>query len=114
MTLAPSALVFGVPTLRPGHCPCKAKIDSSGPTGATCTNGHRAARMGDELLWEQASAPLGLRPEPRREAARAAQWPEPPGPAAFVGLAGRVVDAIDPHSESDRVALLANFFAAFD
>lgn len=42
-----------------------------------------------------------------------AQWPAPPGKAAFRGLAGAVVDAIDPHSEGDRIAVLAGFLSAF-
>jgi hypothetical protein len=41
------------------------------------------------------------------------EWPAAPGEAAFRGLAGDLVDAIDPHSESDRVALLANVLASF-
>src|SRR5262249_11464642 len=40
-------------------------------------------------------------------------WPDPPGAAAFHGLAGRAVDAIAPHSESDRVALLVSFLVGF-
>ncbi len=42
-----------------------------------------------------------------------AKWPKPPGDEAFLGLAGRVVAAIDPHTESDRVAVLCSFLAAF-
>lgn len=41
------------------------------------------------------------------------EWPEPPGDAAFSGVAGHVVDTIQPHTEADRVALLANFLVAF-
>ncbi|MBI3967373.1 MAG: hypothetical protein HY329_17200 [Chloroflexi bacterium] len=40
-------------------------------------------------------------------------WPEPPGDAAFYGLAGRMVEAACPHTEADRVALLTTFLAAF-
>ena len=36
-------------------------------------------------------------------------WPEPMGPEAFVGLAGDFVRAVEPHTESDRAALLGNF-----
>lgn len=42
-----------------------------------------------------------------------ASWPEPPGPAAFHGLAGRVVEAVDPHTEADPVAVLVSFLTAF-
>ncbi|MBA3779739.1 MAG: hypothetical protein H0X16_10670 [Chloroflexi bacterium] len=41
------------------------------------------------------------------------QWPEPPGRQAFLGLAGRVVEAVDGYTEADPVAVLATFLAAF-
>jgi hypothetical protein len=40
-------------------------------------------------------------------------WPDPPAREAFHGLAGEVVDAIDPETEADRVAILAQFLAFF-
>lgn len=40
-------------------------------------------------------------------------WPEPPSAAAFYGLAGDIVGAIEPHSEADRVALLVDFLTRF-
>lgn len=40
-------------------------------------------------------------------------WPEPPAPEAFHGLAGELVRALEPASEADRVALLAQFLAGF-
>lgn len=40
-------------------------------------------------------------------------WPSPPAPEAFYGLAGDVVKTIEPHSEADPVALLANMLVAF-
>ena len=40
-------------------------------------------------------------------------WPEPIDDAAFYGLAGDVVRAIEPHSEADPVALLIQFLVAF-
>ncbi len=43
----------------------------------------------------------------------APQWPAPMHPAALHGLAGKVVRAIEPHTESDPAALLALFLAAF-
>jgi hypothetical protein len=43
----------------------------------------------------------------------APDWPEPPGEAAFSGLAGRVVNLIDPYSEADRAAVLIQFLVAF-
>jgi hypothetical protein len=46
--------------------------------------------------------------EPPRDA-----FPEPIDPAAFHGLAGDVVKAIDPHTEADPVAVLLGFLTAF-
>jgi hypothetical protein len=40
-------------------------------------------------------------------------WPAPPATEAFYGLAGDVVSLIDPYSEADRVAVLAQFLGAF-
>jgi hypothetical protein len=34
-------------------------------------------------------------------------WPDPPRASAYHGLAGRIVETIEPHSEADPVALLA-------
>jgi len=39
-------------------------------------------------------------------------WPEPLTPAAFHGLAGDFVRAIEPHTEADPVALLISYFVA--
>jgi hypothetical protein len=40
-------------------------------------------------------------------------WPEPPGKPAFMGLAGRVVEAVDSHTEADPVAVLVSFIIGF-
>lgn len=40
-------------------------------------------------------------------------WPAPLNPAAFHGLAGEIVKRIEPHTESDPAALLAQFLLAF-
>lgn len=40
-------------------------------------------------------------------------WPAPPDSAAFAGLAGEMVDLSDPHTEADRVAVLAQHIVAF-
>ncbi len=40
-------------------------------------------------------------------------WPTPPRPAAFTGLAGDIVRAIEPHSESDPLAILAQLLVCF-
>jgi len=39
-------------------------------------------------------------------------WPEPPGPAAYHGLAGEIVQAIAPHTEADPVAMLVQLLVA--
>ena len=41
------------------------------------------------------------------------RWPTPVDPAAFRGLAGDFVRAVEPHSEADPVALLIQFMVAF-
>lgn len=43
----------------------------------------------------------------------AVPWPEPLALEAFHGLAGKVVRAIEPHSEADSAALLVQFLVAF-
>ena len=40
-------------------------------------------------------------------------WPAPLGKAAYHGLAGEVVEAIDPHTEADLGALLVQFLTKF-
>jgi hypothetical protein len=40
-------------------------------------------------------------------------WPEPLAPEAYYGLAGRFVHTIEPHTESDPAAILAQFLVAF-
>jgi Protein of unknown function (DUF3987) len=40
-------------------------------------------------------------------------WPEPPSAEAFHGLAGKFVDIVSPHTESDPVALLVQFLVLF-
>ena len=41
------------------------------------------------------------------------EFPDPPGDAAFLGLAGELVALADPHTESDRTAILLQFLASF-
>ena len=43
-----------------------------------------------------------------------ADWPQPPHAAAFTGLAGEIVSVIEPHSESDPVAILAQLLVLHD
>jgi len=46
-------------------------------------------------------------------AAGTSKWPDPPGASAFHGLAGKIVDLIDPATEADRVALLVQLLCGF-
>jgi hypothetical protein len=55
----------------------------------------------------------GPRPDPGPAVPEPPDWPKPPGPDAFYGLAGEVVRAIEPASEADPVAVLAQFLVAF-
>jgi hypothetical protein len=41
------------------------------------------------------------------------EWPDRPRPDAYYGLAGKIVGAIEPHTEADPVALLVQFLVAF-
>jgi hypothetical protein len=40
-------------------------------------------------------------------------WPAPVADAAFIGLAGKFVEIVEPHTESDPAALLVQFLVAF-
>jgi hypothetical protein len=42
-----------------------------------------------------------------------AGWPEPPAEAAYHGLAGEIVRALDPHTEADPVGVLVTLLAGF-
>ena len=55
---------------------------------------------------ENATNEIPLRPP-------ADDWPAPPRAAAFSGLAGEIVAAIEPHSESDPLAILAQLLVCF-
>lgn len=53
------------------------------------------------------------RPQPDSRAIAPIPWPAPPTKAAYCGLAGEIVRAIEPHSESDPVALLIQLLVGF-
>lgn len=40
-------------------------------------------------------------------------WPAPPGPVAYHGLAGEIVHRLAPHTEADPVAILSQLLVAF-
>src|SRR5262249_32680317 len=75
-----------------------------------------AAQGADDYFAEGPRRTLGGREqraerfEPRTAAAPPA-WPEPLGKAAYTGLAGEIVHAIAPHTESDPAAVLLQFLA---
>ena len=69
--------------------------------------------LGDDVVTKLVEW-LGLSPETiqvtstfEKFTATLPQWPDPPSDEAFYGLAGEIVAAIEPHSEADPVALLA-------
>ncbi len=68
--------------------------------------GHSA----DDLRQLVDAAPL-WEPPPMEERATA-QWPRP-DPRMFYGIAGEFVRVVEPHTESDPVALLLQFLIAF-
>jgi hypothetical protein len=49
----------------------------------------------------------------RASVAPVREWPTPPDPVAYHGLAGDIVGAIEPHTEADPVALLVQLLVAF-
>jgi hypothetical protein len=73
-------------------------------------------KRAEEAFYEQAAetGSTNAQPEsPRSTSQNAIPWPEPLAPEAFHGLAGKIVRAIEPHSEADPAALLVQFLGAF-
>jgi hypothetical protein len=60
----------------------------------------------DSIARREAAKPGRKRTQPSHDV-RPICWPHEPGPEAFHGLAGDVVATLDPHTESDRLAVLA-------
>jgi Bifunctional DNA primase/polymerase, N-terminal len=67
------------------HTPSRDAADEAGPEGLSALSAHNAH----------------------------APWPAALDPAAYHGLAGDVVRAIDPHTEADPVSVLVGFLTAF-
>lgn len=65
-----------------------------------------------EKLLEEA-APLFPHNQPFPQPRLEISWPEPISEFAFYGIAGKIVKAIEPHTEADPVALLTNFLTSF-
>lgn len=65
------------------------------PEAATCTASGSGRPADDET-------PIVVR-----------EWPEPPGAEVYHGLAGQLVHALEPHTESDPLAILVQLLVAF-
>lgn len=71
-------------------------------------------RPDDDLtLIREAERLLGGESEDERQVATGPPWPAPLADAAYYGLAGEIVRAIEPHSEADPAALLVQFLIGF-
>ena len=55
----------------------------------------------------------GQKPEAEDDGSSGYNWPDPLTPEAFHGLAGEIVQAIEPHSEADPAALLTQLLVGF-
>ena len=66
----------------------------------------------NEHAREQHADP-GIREPPSVPEGEFVSWPEPPAEDAYYGLAGDIVRAIEPHTESDPVAILIQLLVAF-
>jgi hypothetical protein len=78
-------------------------------------NGHTSAQVVEMLRGAAEAADnshISLNSQPVIERTPV-QWPEPLGKAAYYGLAGEIVRAIDPHTEADVVAVLGQLLASF-
>jgi hypothetical protein len=65
-------------------------------------------QRGDAWEGDHTAGHLPDRPESATD-----HWPSPPPPAAFHGLAGRIVRTLEPHSEADPVAILSQVMIGF-
>src|SRR3712207_3905697 len=54
---------------------------------------------------------IGLASEPPRDGS--ISWPSPLDRAAYYGLAGEITDMIEPHTESDPIAILGQLLVGF-
>ncbi len=71
-------------------------------------------RVDDDLtLIRDAERLLGAESEDERQVPTGPPWPASLADAAYHGLAGEIVRAIEPHSEADPAALLVQFLIGF-
>ena len=76
-------------------------------------NGRAQRTIGRDVAPRlERSGPVADEGEPPIDSPSAHPWPDPPDSAAFHGLAGEIVQAIEPHTEADRVALLVQLLTA--
>jgi hypothetical protein len=111
--------VFPVCPMNDAHTNRSAYIAqiASGAIAAGCQ--HQSCQWNWHALRDRVEP--GWRSRPARAAASSEVhipvmetcWPTPADPAAFHGLAGDFVHAVEPHSEADTVALLIQFMVAF-
>jgi hypothetical protein len=110
-------------------CPrCGRDWDVIGPVGGECpADGfvsrqeiERAARRSETNVKQEepraaqvATHANGSRPRVQLPETLTTEWPKDAAPEAFSGLAGEIVDAITPHTEADRHALLISLLVAF-
>lgn len=82
----------------------------------------RTPRKGRETRTKPAQASSGAPADESRvemeetsvkDAGSAPQWPDPPEPQAYYGLAGNFVRLIEPHTEASAPALLIQFLVCF-
>jgi hypothetical protein len=81
---------------------------NGGEAVAQPTQEPQAPAIGEDERPEMREAPPAEEPTYARY-----NWPEPLAPEAFHGLAGEVVQLIEPHSEGDPAALLVQFLVGF-
>ena len=59
------------------------------------------------------SANLAAQADAQEDPIEGLSWPEPPAAEAYHGLAGEIVQRIEPHSEADPAGLLVQLLIAF-
>jgi hypothetical protein len=92
-------------------CPtCAGQVtitSEDGRAALECVNGCAPLEIGQALHFRTSGPTYGSLPR------RRPSWPAPLAEAAFHGLLGRVVRAIEPHTEADPAALLVQLLVAF-
>lgn len=94
--------------------------DAANPFGFQCQHAHCADRTIKDvyaLFRGRETAPAGGVPAPGTTADLSfpptSRWPDSPDTAAFRGLAGAYVRAVEPYSEADPTAILVQLLVAF-